>query len=98
MTYREGCKRRHVDVCISRSTCGPSMQTPSTTERGHKRDAAPTHRHLVLFEMPLCISLIHTELPRVTAGPAGGPNPSAAGAGGPAGHPSYVQKALDTCA
>jgi len=45
------------------------------------------HRHLVLFEMPSCISLIHTDLAHATAGPAGAPNPSAAGAGGPAGHP-----------
>lgn len=97
MTYREGCKHLHIDVCTSRSTCGPSVQTPATTERGHEWDAVPTHRHCVSFEKPLCISLIHIELPHGKAGPAGDSKPSAAGAGGPAGHSRDVQKALNAC-
>lgn len=60
-------------------------------------NAAPTCQQLVLFKMPLCISLFHTELPCTTARPAGDPNPSAAGAEGPAGCPRDVQKALDAC-
>lgn len=56
MTYREGCKHLHVDVCISRSTCGPSVQTPTTIEIRHEWDVAPMHRHLVPLEMPLCVS------------------------------------------
>lgn len=97
MAYREGCKHLQIDVCISKPTCETIVQTPTATERGQQWDAAPTHQHLVLFKTPLCTSLIHTELPHVTVRPAGDPNPSAAGAEGPAGSPRDVQKPLDAC-
>lgn len=97
MVYREGGKHLQIDVCVSKCTCETIVRTPTATERGQEWDAAPTSQQPVLFKMPLCISLIHTELPHATARPAGDPNPSAAGAEGPSGCPRGVQKALDAC-
>lgn len=59
--------------------------------------SAHAHTPRAIPDAVVYISLIHRELPHATAGPAGDPNPSAAGAGGPAGHPRDVQKALDAC-
>lgn len=60
MTYREGCKCLHVDVCMYRSTCGPRVQIATSTETGHSWDAALMHTHLVPLEMP-CVSHSSTQ-------------------------------------
>lgn len=58
-TCGEGCKHLHLGVSMPRPIHGPSIQTPTATEREQERDAVPTCRHLVPSTITSCIQLIH---------------------------------------